>query len=68
MRINQTLLKNHKLQQTSQPEPMPTSQNENEELPESVSSVSSEEMMSANQLLARPQPVEPVQETVPNPR
>ena len=54
--------------QTSQPEPIPTSQNENEELPESVSSVSSEEMMSANQLLARPQPAEPVQETVPNPQ
>ena len=51
-----------------QPEPIPTSQNENEELPESVSSVSAEEMMSANQLLARPQPVEPVQETVPNPQ
>ena len=54
--------------QTSQPEPIPTSQNENEELPESVSSVSQEEMMSANQLLARPQPAEPVQETVPNPQ
>ena len=54
--------------QTSQPEANPTSQNENEELPESVSSVSSEEMMSANQLLARPQPAEPVQETVPNPQ
>ena len=53
---------------TSQPEPIPTSQNENEELPESVSSVSSEEMMSANQLLARPQPAEPVQDTVPNPQ
>ena len=54
--------------QTSQPEPIPTSQNENEELSESVSLVSQEEMMSANQLLARPQPVEPVQETVPNPQ
>lgn len=54
--------------QTSQPEPIPTSQNENEELSESVSSVSQEEMMSANQLLARPQPAEPVQETVPNPQ
>ena len=54
--------------QTSQPEPIPTSQNENEELPESVSSVSQEEMMSANQLLARPQPAEPVQESVPNPQ
>ena len=54
--------------QTSQPEPIPTSENENEELPESVSSVSQEEMMSANQLLARPQPAEPVQETVPNPQ
>ena len=54
--------------QTSQPEPIPTSQNENEELSESVSSVSQEEMMSANQLLARPQPAEPVQESVPNPQ
>ena len=54
--------------QSPQPKPIPTSQNENEELPESVSSVSAEEMMSANQLLARPQPVEPVQETVPNPQ
>ena len=54
--------------QSPQPEPIPTSQNENEELSESVSSVSQEEMMSANQLLARPQPAEPVQETVPNPR
>ena len=54
--------------QSPQPEPIPTSQNENEELSESVSSVSQEEMMSANQLLARPQPAEPVQETVPNPQ
>ena len=50
------------------PEPATVSNNEDEELPESVSSVSSEEMMSANQLLARPQPAEPVQETVPNPQ
>ena len=54
--------------QSPQPEPATVSHNENEELPESVSSVSQEEMMSANQLLARPQPAEPVQETVPNPQ
>ncbi|MGB0463718.1 MAG: tetratricopeptide repeat protein [Candidatus Poseidoniaceae archaeon] len=54
--------------QSPQPEPATVSHNENEELPESVSSVSSEEMMSANQLLARPQPAEPVQDTVPNPQ
>ena len=54
--------------QSPQPEPATVSHNEDEELPESVSSVSSEEMMSANQLLARPQPAEPVQETVPNPQ
>ena len=53
--------------QSPHPEPATVSHNENEELPEPVSSVSSEEMMSANQLLARPQPAEPVQETVPNP-
>ena len=54
--------------QSPHPEPATVSHNENEELPEPVSSVSSEEMMSANQLLARPQPAEPVQETVPNPQ
>ena len=54
--------------QSPQPEPATVSHNEDGELPESVSSVSSEEMMSANQLLARPQPAEPVQETVPNPQ
>lgn len=54
--------------QSPQPEPATVSHYENEELPESVSSVSSEEMMSANQLLARPQPAEPVQDTVPNPQ
>ena len=54
--------------QSPKPEPVTVPHNENEELPESVSSVSSEEMMSANQLLARPQPAEPVQETVPNPQ
>ena len=54
--------------QSPEPEPATVSNNEDEELPESVSSVSSEEMMSANQLLARPQPAEPVQETVPNPQ
>ena len=54
--------------QSPQTETIPTSQNENEELSNSVSTVSQEEMMSANQLLARPQPAEPVQETVPNPQ
>ena len=54
--------------QSPHPEPATVSHNENEELTEPVSSVSSEEMMSANQLLARPQPAEPVQETVPNPQ
>ena len=54
--------------QSPKPEPVTVPHNENEELPESVSSVSSEEMMSANQLVARPQPAEPVQETVPNPQ
>ena len=54
--------------QSPQAKPATVSHTENEELPESVSSVSAEEMMSANQLLARPQPVEPVQETVPNPQ
>ena len=54
--------------QSPQPEPATVSHNENEELLESVSSVSQEEMMSANQLLARPQPAEPVQDTVPNPQ
>ena len=54
--------------QSPHPEPATVSHNENEELSESVSLVSQEEMMSANQLLARPQPVEPVQETVPNPQ
>jgi len=54
--------------QSPHPEPATVSHNENEELSESVSSVSQEEMMSANQLLARPQPAEPVQATVPNPQ
>ena len=60
-------MKNHKHPITTT-KTIPTSQNENEELSNSVSTVSQEEMMSANQLLARPQPAEPVQETVPNPQ
>ena len=54
--------------QSPQLEQMSTPQNENEELSKSVSAVSQEEMMSANQLLARPQPAEPVQEPVTNPQ
>ena len=57
-------------QTVQSPTPVPTlvSQNDKEELVESASSVSQEAMMSANQLLARPQPTEPVQDPAPNPQ
>ena len=57
-------------QTVKSPTPVPTlvSQNDKEELVESASSVSQEAMMSANQLLARPQPTEPVQDPAPNPQ
>ena len=57
-------------QTVQSPTPVPTlvSQNDKEGLVESASSVSQEAMMSANQLLARPQPADPVQDPAPNPQ
>ena len=57
-------------QTVKSPTPVPTlvSQNDKEELVESASSVSQEAMMSANQLLARPQPADSVQDPTPNPQ